>query len=271
MTKRVIKIIDGNFAPDKSCSQYQEPTYIEWYFIKRLEEIKEEDIVVITDLYLDKVDMIKCKKKIAWLLEPPEINPNIYEYIKKNYVKFDRILTYKQDLIEMDNRFKYFPNGMCWIKKEDFKIYEKTKFCSMIASGKNITTGHKLRNEIIVNIRNKPIDIYGRIYNPLEYKLEGLRKYKFQIVVENSRENDYFTEKLIDCFVTGTVPIYWGCNNIGKYFDINGIIIFNNLQELYQILNTLKPNRYDTIISSIEINFEKAKKYVVPEDNMELL
>ena len=40
--------------------------------------------------------------------------------------------------------------------------------------------------------------------------------------MENNIEPDYFTEKLIDCFLTGTVPIYLGPKQVENYFDPNG-------------------------------------------------
>ena len=51
----------------------------------------------------------------------------------------------------------------------------------------------------------------------------------FHIAIENVSRDDYFTEKLLDCFLTRTVPIYWGCPNISNYFDAEGIIHINTL------------------------------------------
>ena len=48
----------------------------------------------------------------------------------------------------------------------------------------------------------------------------------FSIVIENSIESDYFTEKLLDCFLTGTIPIYVGTKTTSEYFDTDGIIYF---------------------------------------------
>jgi len=42
--------------------------------------------------------------------------------------------------------------------------------------------------------------------------------------MENDSVPNYYTEKITDCFATGTVPIYWGATNIGDYFDERGII-----------------------------------------------
>src|SRR5690606_35886534 len=120
----------------------------------------------------------------------------------------------------------------------------KTKLCSCILSNLKITDGHRLRHE--VNNKYKNIDYYGKgANNHIEYKLTGLKDYMYSIVIENEILDDYFTEKIIDCFMTGTVPIYYGTKNIGKYFDINGIIQFTKSEELDVILNKIGPNDYN--------------------------
>jgi hypothetical protein len=83
--------------------------------------------------------------------------------------------------------------------------------------------------------------------------------------MENNIEPDYFTEKLIDCFLTGTVPIYLGPKQVENYFDPNGIIFFNGDEDLPNILNELTSELYDSKIESIKKNFELAKEYMFPE------
>jgi len=88
----------------------------------------------------------------------------------------------------------------------------------------------------------------------------------FSIVVENQKMDYYFSEKLIDCFMTGTIPIYYGCPSISRFFDNNGIITFNSLPELSEIIKNLNVNSYYEKIQSIEKNFELSKNYLIPDD-----
>jgi hypothetical protein len=84
---------------------------------------------------------------------------------------------------------------------------------------------------------------------------------KFHVVIENVSRNNWFTEKLIDCFATNTIPIYCGCPNISEIFDVNGIFRFKNLDELHEILYNLDNNSYEDKIDSIHKNYNTSKKY----------
>ena len=82
----------------------------------------------------------------------------------------------------------------------------------------------------------------------------------------NSKENNYFTETLVDVFRHGTIPIFWGCENIGEYFNEKGILKFNSASELITILDNLSPELYNEKIEYVKENYELAKKYVSMDD-----
>jgi len=94
---------------------------------------------------------------------------------------------------------------------------------------------------------------------------------QFHICIENSKQKNYFTEKIMDCFVTKTIPIYWGCPNIGDFFDINGIIVVNNFNEIIDSCNSLTNESYYKMLPGIENNFLFSKKYVDLKKNVEEL
>ena len=79
--------------------------------------------------------------------------------------------------------------------------------------------------------------------------------------MENEKKNDWITEKLIDCFATKTIPIYWGALNVSDYFNSDGILTFDNIDELKDILDNLDEKFYDSRIDIIEQNYEESKKY----------
>jgi FkbM family methyltransferase len=65
----------------------------------------------------------------------------------------------------------------------------------------------------------------------------------------------------MDCFLTGTVPVYHGCAKISEYFNMNGIITFKNEEDIKNIIESLNIKDYNKRIDAIKENFETAKKY----------
>ena len=45
----------------------------------------------------------------------------------------------------------------------------------------------------------------------------------FHVAIENTSHKNYFTEKLHDCILTHTIPIYWGCPNISEFYNTDGL------------------------------------------------
>lgn len=192
-------------------------------------------------------------------IEPPSIK-NTTEAIIKNQNKFDIIFAWNNDILNKCTNSVLFPFGSCWIKDEDQKVHEKTKEISIIASVKRQTMGHNLRHNIIQsNIMN--LDLFGNGYNPIEDKITALKDYRFSLIIENEKIDNWFTEKIIDCLTTGTIPVYWGCPNIDDYFDTRGFIIVDSIEDLIIKKNMLNKTTYSEMLPYIKINFGLAKKY----------
>ena len=196
-------------------------------------------------------------------MESPEITPFAYNFIRENYDKFNLIFTFDKTLLELSEKFVLVPYGGCWIDVEDRMVHDKSKNVSIILSSKRTTAGHRFRH-LALEIFPE-IDFFG-FNNPIEKKITALKNYRFSVVVENCQKDYYFSEKLIDSFMTGTIPIYWGCPSIGDFFDTNGMLIFDTLDELESIMNNLNKELYDSKIESIKHNFEEAKKYLVADN-----
>tara|TARA_R100000005_G_scaffold67310_1_gene35458 strand:+ start:120 stop:419 length:300 start_codon:yes stop_codon:yes gene_type:complete len=82
----------------------------------------------------------------------------------------------------------------------------------------------------------------------------------------NSSEKNYFTETLVDVFRQGAIPIFWGCPNIGEYFNEDGILQFNTGQELFNILDNISEELYESKLEAVKENYELAKQYVSMDD-----
>lgn len=111
----------------------------------------------------------------------------------------------------------------------------RAKLMSLMVSDKGYAPGHKLRHELVKRIlaSNLPIDIYGRgcaLYNSSDSRLKGTfseiepyEGYKYHIAIENFETEAYFSEKLMNPLLCGTIPIYNGCRTADAYFP-NSII-----------------------------------------------
>jgi hypothetical protein len=62
--------------------------------------------------------------------------------------------------------------------------------------------------------------------------------------MENIQAEYYYTEKLIDCFLTETVPVYWGCPSISQIFDPRGMLMFQDWHDLSELLPSLTWQRF---------------------------
>jgi hypothetical protein len=87
-------------------------------------------------------------------------------------------------------------------------------------------------------------------------------------VVENGNNSHLFTEKLIDCLLHKTIPIYWGGSKVLELFDSRGILYFNNMHELNEILTDIKKGRIAPNLEAIEANQKIALNFISKELNL---
>ena len=258
-----LRIYDSAFDGVFSASlggenEHEKPQSIEW-----LREGPPTSPSVLTDAWIKKAPNIPGRK-IAWILEPYELRPDPYTDAMRLEKHFDFIVTHDRYFANREGWLLYHYGGS-WIHPSEWGMHPKTKEVSIIASQKNATEGHSLRRQIADNF---PLDVFGRGYREIASKVMALRHYRFSVVVESSRVNDYFSEKLIDCLCMGTVPIYWGCEAVDDIFDPDGIIRFKTIKELRGIVATLSVFRYEARIDAIKRNIRIARRYRICEDNM---
>ena len=251
-----------NYADAPRCSVWgKESKHIEW-----VEEGCEGTFFIdnAIGLAFDNDDI--KGPKYAWILESAAILPQITDFARNLPGKdrmletFDTIFTHNQALINIDpDKFKWVPAQGTWIKEP--KVYDKTKMISMIASNKNMCQGHRDRLEWVDRLKDaEGIDFFGRGFDTeIDTKEEGLCDYMFSVAIENASYETYFTEKLLDCFATGTIPVYYGAPNIGDHFNKDGII---DLSEEFDVSEELYYNKMD----AIKDNLERTKKMEILED-----
>lgn len=259
---KTVKVVDSTFSHANAIGYGNEregeyPRYFHWDTDPGDAEVK-----VFTDIRLDEAINDPTPRKIALLLEPPAVNAGIYEWVTEHADMFYAVLTHQKSLVEQGKPFLFYPFGGSWIG--EWGIFPKTRMFSILISGKRLTSGHQLRFQAA---KLPDVDSYGNgVGRYVQRKVQALRSYRFAIIIENQKVDWWFTEKLIDAFSQGTVPIYRGCPEIGKFFDRGGIIRWDTIEELEAIVKGLKPSDYDMRMLSIYENLKRARQYQCPED-----
>ena len=232
---------------------------------------------------------------VARLLEQRDyFQSKLMNKVKENAHKFHTILTFDKILLdtlpnarfcnaEGITAFSVFPNAMNippyypkvigeFDVDKTIQMFPKNQFnrAVCITSAKAFLPGHNVRLNFIKNSKDK-IDLYGKGIKEVESKLDVLHNYAFALAIENniSKNDYYFTEKLVECIITGTIPIYYGCPNISKFFDTRGILTFNTQEELDNILDNLNEKKYNSMLKYAKINYDKAiKEFVLDNDSL---
>jgi hypothetical protein len=217
-------------------------------------------------------------KKIFISVEPETILAR-EEFLIANAHHYHAILTFNANVLaRCPNAIKYV-YGTTWIQSEHWDTREPKQFCITGLFGSkciNNSSGYLFRVQLYMkqkeikvptvffrsSFQNPQLPEFG--INPLigGSKLPLFQCMQYSIVIENSRQENYFTEKLLDCLLTRTIPIYYGCPNIQEYFDTTGWIFIDSPDQAIQAINALTPDLYATHEETITRNVEKAREYV---------
>jgi glycosyl transferase family 10 (putative fucosyltransferase) len=205
---------------------------------------------------------VKAQVSVA-IVEPDAVHHRYLSWARWLHWRFYKVLTKSAPLLAQIKNGVFYYFGSTFI--EDHAEVDKTKLkmASLIASARRDLEGHKLRHETVDYIRGEKIDvdIMGRGYKPFENKADGLAPYRYSVVIENVREQDYFTEKLVDACLCKTVPIYWGAPNIADYFDVRGMIICETADEIRTALANISVSDYQARLKWIKKNRDAATEH----------
>ena len=262
MSKYKINLFCGdNLEP--SSSALNATKHVQWVY-----DGSGEVNIYVSQRALDALNDTSGKPTYIWLLESKQIIPQYYQWIIDNYEfvtsRVDGIFSCDKELCAKYPKISYSViNAVPWV--QDRKVHKKTKLVSMIASNKRMCEGHARRLQFVDKFRDK-LDFYGRGFNEISCKEDGLRDYMFSVGIENAVYDTYFTEKLTDCFACGTIPIFYGCKGVTEYFNEDGIIFLDDNFDL----STLTKDLYYSKIDAIKDNFERSINFPVAEDYLYL-
>ena len=214
---------DGSFFEEfKWRFPKQFPAFRDVKFV--FDDNQQADIVVVLN-YLKSDRRIRARRGGVWRWD----NEGGVE--KYRPVGFDRIFSHSNQ-IDPGLRTIAAPVLDWWVGKtfdelEALAAPEKSRLISAIASSKAMKEGHQQRAIFVSQLEEEfpQIDFFGRGREfELQDKWDGLAPYKYSVAIENRSKPDYWTEKISDCFLSYTVPLYFGATNISEYFPRESFI-----------------------------------------------
>jgi hypothetical protein len=262
----------------------------EFHIDVNCEKYKNKPISIFCDWPASLAELSENPVNIIILNEPNELF-GLVDWTIFNQDHFAVILS------QWDKIHQNCPNSLVFVHGEtnldreyieSYKINPERKYEVTFLSGiLEILPGHKLRQRVLYNEPNitiphkfwKTLDDFDprgqrpgyfevkmtKWGNPIEgegKKQVWDRHTMFHVAIESKKEINYFADKILDCFATKTLPIYYGSPNISDFgYDENGIIRFNDENELVNILNSLTPDDYYNRLEAINNNYEAVQKH----------
>ncbi len=202
---------------------------------------------------------IQCPPQQVWALmqEPPT---EFKKKVHKGYPVYYRIFTQDTDL--RSERYVLSHPALPWHVNKSYDelstcgIPEKHRNLSWVTSNQTNLNGHKRRMKFLNLLRDKTeFDLYGRGFNFIQDKWDGIASYKYSLAIENFQNEYYWSEKIADCFLSWTMPIYFGCTKITDYFPAEAIIQLDNIDSpdiVKKIQEISRSDRWEKSIEAIE-------------------
>lgn len=270
----------------------------------------EIDAVLFIDFPSDNIELLNKLKsrmiKLYLVIFECEIIKND-NWNKDNHCWFDKIFSWNSSVVDNIKYFRIFwPNNLL---ADNYKPCSR-KLCTIIAGNKTNGSPLELyskRIEVINWFRkhhSESLDVYGFGWNDgikirnntliakiarkllkidlsrknidflykgsVENKIDVLAGYKFSVCFENARITDYITEKIFDCFIAHTIPIYYGDPDITKKIPDTCFIdmgIFNNTRQMYRYIHNMPGEIYMKYIDNIDAFLRSEQARVFSADN----
>ena len=231
-------------------------------------DLGENDQIIIypySKTILTANAQVTCKVSLI-IFEPRAVHARYYNIIPMLRYLYHNILVRDPKLASKYNNVHSFSFAELWIETDNLKLpdFSQRRGISLIASMKNDFEGHKLRHKLIAFDKShtdqllKPL---GRAYEQFNDMITALVPFKYSVVIENSIEPHYFSEKILNCLACKTIPIYWGHQSVKQYFDTSNWLFFNDLEDGYEKIKFASSGKHIVSQDKIHENYTQAKSY----------
>jgi hypothetical protein len=203
-----------------------------WDAIRFTEEpVESSDYVLV--LNKPEADAtVHCPPDHIWAViqEPPN---EIFGWMHRGDPSYARVYT-TDERLPAGARYIHSQPALAWHVEKDYDflvragIPEKTRPLSWITSNKGTFRGHRLRMQFLQTLQSQlEFDLFGAGFQFIEDKWDGLAPYRYSLAIENFSNGYYWSEKLVDCFLAWSMPVYYGCTRITEYFPAESMLLID--------------------------------------------
>lgn len=193
--------------------------------------VDECDAVIVLNRVPERAS-VHCSPKNVWAMMQEPYVAGVFDWMVEGHDQFALVLTHHPPARASGGKYLSCQPALPWHINKSYDelktqgIPEKLKDLSWITSNLTVFPGHKVRMDFLTYLQSSSlsIDLYGKGINYIGDKWDGLASYRYSLAIENSSSPDYWTEKIADCFLSWTVPIYYGCTNLEDYFPADAFI-----------------------------------------------
>lgn len=267
-----------NYKQQEDINKWMEKFFIKDYHKLKIDLENPDYHVIINHPFYQNKKQEYNNKKTIYVYNEPELTKKKWDIWKnKETFLYDNKTTWK--IWHLD----YNINDL--IKLKIVKDKQNLNKITCLTTDLNEYEGHRLRlnflpyfDKYLPQYNIQPL-IYGRkktgIYDKLnlnnyhgdvEKREDVLLSYYYNFMGENTREKNYFTEKILDPILTETLCFYWGCPNIKNYLHEKSFISIDlekPQKSLEIIINSIKNNEYEKRLKYIK----ETKKKIIYELN----
>ena len=232
----------------------------------------EGDLLIL----MDRPRQIKATapRTIAVLYEPDTIIPNNYD---KDFLdSCEKVFTWDDRLVDggkfiKSNFTTNLQDALRLTPDDVFTNYHNRKLLCLMNTYKQSSHPRSLYGKRVEAIRffthhiPKDFDLWGRNWQGHNFstykgatdnKLKTLANYRFCLAYENcDNAYGYISEKMLDCFMVGVVPVYWGAPNVREHIPPECFVDTNDFasyEELYEYLVNMPSYEYMDCLVAIQ-------------------
>ncbi len=212
--------------------------------------------------YTDPISYYGAQRGIDVLLHAEPIVVLPFSYQDEVLDHFDLVFTPYEALLERGGKFRRYllphydlPMEAGYTKPIELfdsrpLLDRKDAICMIIGNKSSAVPGelYSKRAEVAYwfdKYSDTPFDVYGKppfdlpnyrgALTPYSQKFDTLRQYRFSLAFENIYHpvwsRGFFTDRMIDCLMCGTIPIYLGCYNVEDFVPAGCFIDYRQFKD----------------------------------------